>query len=368
MLAVWFSAAAALPSIRSEWGISDGAASWLTTMVQLGFVAGAVISASLNLSDRISTGVLISASAWMAGVTTALLPAFATGLGAALPLRFLTGVALAGVYPVGAKVVSSWFGGARGAAMGALLAALTIGSGLPHLVSSFGEPPWRTVQFLTAGMALVGGCLALSLKMGPFAEPAAPLYPRYVLTMFADRRQRKINLGYFGHMWELYAFWTWLSAFLAAACTHDTEFTKGIIELATFAIIGVGGGIGCLVAGFCSMRRGAYGPARAGLTLSAGCCALSPLLFSLPAEFLLPVGAIWGAAVIADSPMFATALSRVADPRYVGSALTAQMAVGFLITAIAIRFVPWAADFVGWRWCFLFLLPGPLLGAIVMRR
>ncbi|MBS1679050.1 MAG: MFS transporter [Actinobacteria bacterium] len=366
-LSVWFSAAATVPSIRSEWGISDGEASWLTTMVQLGFVVGAIVSASFNLSDRVDAGKLICVSAGVAGTTVAILPVVATGLAVALPLRFLTGVALAGVYPVGAKVVASWFSSNRGIAMGLLLAALTIGSGLPHLVASFGTAPWRTVQFITAGMAIAGGGLALLIETGSRVHATPALHPRYVFTMFGDRKQRNVNLGYFGHMWELYAFWTWLPAFLVAALGQKEHFTTGNVELAAFAIIGIAGAIGTVIAGARSIREGPYRPARVSLMVSGACCGLSPVFFVMPTVLLLALAALWGAAVIADSPMFAAALSSVADERYVGTALTAQMAIGFLITAIAIRFLPWAAGMVGWRWTLLFLLPGPLFGAIAMR-
>jgi MFS family permease len=368
-LSVWFSTAAVVPSITAEWGISSGAASWLTTAVQLGFVCGAVVSALLNLADRVPIGALMAGSAALAGLTTALLPALADGLAAAIPLRFLTGMALAGVYPVGVKLVASWFAGARGLAIGLLLAALTVGSALPHLVSAFAELPWRAVLLVTAGMALTGAGIALFAKDGPSASKSPPLYPRYVIAMFRDRAQRDVNLGYFGHMWELYAFWTWLSSFAGAALLASTGHTSGrtALGIATFAAAGLAGAAGCVLAGLSTLARDPIAFARLSLAVSGACCALSPLVFGAPAPLLLAVLAAWGFFVIADSPMFSTALSQVADRRYVGTALTAQLAVGFLITAVAIRLVPVVADGIGWRWAFFLLFPGPLLGLVATR-
>jgi MFS family permease len=368
-LSVWFSTAAVVPSITADWGISSGAASWLTTAVQVGFVVGAVTSALLNLADRLPIRGLIAGSAALAALTTALLPALADGLAVALPLRFLTGFALAGVYPVGVKLVASWFAQARGLAIGLLLAALTVGSALPHLVTAFAELPWRSVLLVTAGLALLGALVALCARPGPATTASAPLHPRYVLTMFRDRAQRDVNLGYFGHMWELYAYWTWLAAFVSAALLSSggEEPGRTALGLATFATAGLAGAAGCVLAGVSTLRRDPIAFARLALAASAACCLLSPLAFGAPAVLLIALVAVWSFFVIADSPMFSTALSQAADRRYVGTALTAQLAIGFLITAIAIRLVPLLADQLGWRWAFFFLFPGPLLGFLATR-
>jgi MFS family permease len=368
-LSVWFSTAAVVPSITAAWGISSGAAGWLTTAVQLGFVCGAVASALLNLADRVPIGVLMAGSAALAALTTALLPALAGGLAAAIPLRFLTGVALAGVYPVGVKLVASWYVAGRGLAIGLLLAALTVGSALPHLVTAFAALPWRAVLLVTAGMALAGAGIALFAAEGPSTSKSSPLHPRYVIAMFADRAQRDVNLGYFGHMWELYAFWTWLSSFAGAALLASTGQASGrtALGIATFAAAGLAGAAGCVLAGLSTLARDPISFARLSLAVSAACCALSPLVFGAPAPLLLALLAVWGFFVIADSPMFSTALSQVADRRYLGTALTAQLAIGFLITAVAIRLVPLVADGLGWRWAFFLLFPGPLLGFAATR-
>jgi MFS family permease len=364
VMSVWFAAAAAVPSLKADWGISSGAAGWLTTAVQIGFVFGALGAGLLNLADRIPVGPLVFGAGALAALSTAAVPLLAGGLVPALPLRFLTGVALAGVYPVVVRQVVSWFGSSRALAMGALLGALTLGSGLPHLVGAFGDLPWRTVLLVTASMAGLGALAALRLRLGPFKAPAAHFHPGYLAQMFRDRRQRDVNFGYFGHMWELYAFWAWIPAFLAAARPATSEAE---LALAAFVVIGVAGGIGCLLAGVAARRRSAIAAARLALLTSAACCAISPLAYAAPLVLLGAVAIVWGAAVIADSPMFSAALSVAADRRYVGTALTLQMAIGFSITAIAIRVLPLIADAVGWRWTFLALLPGPALALVALR-
>jgi MFS family permease len=368
-MSVWFSAAAVVPSLTSDWGISSSAAGWLTTSVQIGFVVGAIASAVLNLPDRIRIGRLIAGSALIASLSTALLGLLSDGLLTAVPLRFVTGIALAGVYPLGAKLVASWFTGARGLAMGIVLAALTLGSGLPHLVSSFGQLPWRTVLMVTAVMCLLAAILALRARIGPHASEGSSLHPRYVISMLADRRQRSINLAYFGHMWELYALWTWMPLFLAFSLAAQGSPADGTtIGLISFFAIGVAGCAGCIAAGVLARRSDPMFLARVALVASGVCCAISPAVFGASLWILVPVLLFWGFAVIADSPMFSTALSHAADPAYVGTALTAQMAIGFLITAIAIRVTPLMADLTGWRWAFLILLPGPILGVLASFR
>ncbi|MBS1879424.1 MAG: MFS transporter [Actinobacteria bacterium] len=365
-MSVWFSTAAVVPSLIVSWGISSGNASWLTSAVQVGFVAGALISALLNLADRVRIGTLIAVSAFAAAVTTALVPVLSHGLATAIPLRFLTGVALAGIYPAGTKLVASWFAGSRGLAMGILLAALTVGSASPHLVTAFGDPAWRLVLLITAGLALVGGVFALALEYGPRVAPPAPLRVGYVAQMFRDPRQRYVNLGYFGHMWELYAFWTWLPLYLTASFAAGGGWLDSGtgVSVVTFVAVGLAGAAGCVTAGFLALRKAPMGLARLSLLVSGACCALSPLVFGLSPALVIVLALIWGFFVISDSPMFSTALSQAADARYVGTALTAQMAIGFLITAAAIRVVPLVADPLGWRWGLAILAFGPAVGLV----
>jgi MFS family permease len=366
-MSVWFSTAAVVPALRADWGLSSQDASWLTTAVQLGFVAGALASATLNLADRLAPSRLIAVSAALAGATNLLVPLLAEGPAVALAARALTGVALAGVYPVGVKLLASWFDTGRGLAMGVLVGALTLGSAVPQLVNGLGALPWRGVLVTTSGLAFAAALVALGLREGPFLRAGAKLRPAYLVEMFADRRQRLVNLGYAGHMWELYAFWTWLPAYLAASlAAGNAPDGRSAVGLMAFAVIGVAGAAGCVAAGAAARRAGSERVALWALLTSAACCATSGLVYGAPLLLLMPVLALWGFAVIADSAQFSAALSAAADARYVGTALTAQMALGFVVTVATIRLLPAVADAIGWRWAMTVLTLGPLAGALAM--
>ena len=368
VLAVWFSASAVVPALRAEWAISQVAAVWLTASVQLGFVTGAVTSALLNVPDRLNPTTLMSGCAALTGLTTGAFAVAASSLTVAVPLRFLTGVLLAGVYPVGMKLTASWSPPAvRGRSFGILIGALTLGSAMPHLIGGLADLSWRMVMLIAAGSALVGAAIALvGVRAGPemAGAPARP-EPRYALALFGDRRSRLVSLGYVGHMWELYALWTWLPAFLLAGTASRGSPDTGIGVLA-FVSIGIAGMVGCLVGGWAADRFGRPVTATAALTVSGSCCLASPVFFGAAPGWVLLFGAVWGAAVIADSGVFSTSLSEVADRRYVGTALRAQTAIGFGLTVVSIDLVPVAADAVGWRWALCILAPGPVIGALAM--
>lgn len=368
-LSVWFSATAVVPSLRSEWGIGAAAAVWLTASVQVGFVAGAVTSAVLNVADRTAPQRLLAASALGAAACTAALAVLGTGLGAAVGLRFLTGVFLAGVYPVGMKLMASWSESRdRGRNFGVLLAALTFGSALPHLVSGLGPLPWRTVLVTASALSAAGAVVAVVLlRPGPhLAARAITPDPRHALAIFVQRRARLISLGYFGHMWELYALWTWLSAYVAAGREERGGGVTPSIGIVTFVAIGVAGALGSLLGGWAADRFGRVHAAAAALAVSGACCVASPVFFSVPTAVLVAYLVVWGGAVIADSGAFSTALSETTDTRFVGTALTAQTAIGFLLTVVTIQLVPVIAGLIGWRFAFLLLAPGPLIGVAAL--
>lgn len=368
-LAVWFSVSAVVPSLQAEWGISSAQAVWLTGTVQLGFVAGALISTGLNLADRFPAQVVMATSAALAALATFALAVLADGLAPALVLRFLTGVFLAGVYPVGIKLMASWTGSSRrGLAMGLLIGALTIGSTLPHLIAGLVTLPWRSVLQVTAAVGLVGAVLALLVvRPGPhLSSGAVALQPRYALQMFTQRGPRLVNIGYFGHMWELYALWTWIPLYVLHAAASDESGARS--RVLVFVTMGVFGLAGCLLGGWAADRFGRPQAAITALAVSGACCLLSPLAFLAPAPVLGAFCAVWGASVIADSGVFSTSLSEVADPRFIGTALSAQTAIGFALTVLSIQLVPLLADAVGWQYAFLLLAPGPAFGALAMLR
>jgi MFS family permease len=370
VLATWFSASAVVPALRTEWGISSGQATWLTASVQLGFVCGAVISATLNLPDLVPAYRLAGISAGLAAAATASVAMLADGLASAIPLRFLTGVALAGVYPPGLKLMASWFSRGRGLALGVLVGALTLGSALPHLISSSARLPWQGALYVSSGLAVLGGVIALRyLRLGPYAKPAPPFRPTYIVTLFRQRGPRLANLGYFGHMWELYAMWTWLPAYLAASqVDRGSEAGPLPVGVMVFLAIGVSGSAGCLLAGAIGDRIGRARTAALAMVISGSSCLLAAAVFGGPPLLVLLVVVVWGASVIADSGLFSTCITELVDRRYVGTALTTQTAIGFLITVVTIQLVPLLVDKWGW-WSALFLLAvGPAAGAVAMLR
>jgi MFS family permease len=367
VMATWFSASAVVPALRAEWGLGTAGATWLTVSVQVGFVAGALGAAVLNLADRVPTHWLVAVSALLAAAATAGVAAFATGLVTAVPLRFATGVALAGVYPPGLKLMTSWFDRGRGFALGVLVGALTLGSALPQLISSFAALPWRAVLLVAAGLAVTGALLAgRFVRSGPLAAPAPPFRPRYVLTVFRERGPRLANLGYFGHMWELYAVWTWLPAYLAASTAATGSPLP--VGVAAFLAIGVAGVAGCLLGGWLGDRVGRARLAALAMTVSGSCCLLAAVAFGGPPVLVLALTLVWGAAVIADSGLFSACTSQVVDPRYTGTALTTQTAVGFLLTTVTIQATPLVAERAGWPVAVALLALGPLAGAVAMLR
>ncbi|MBP2372888.1 MFS transporter [Paeniglutamicibacter psychrophenolicus] len=368
-LAVWFSATAVGPSLQREWALEDASLVWITTSVQLGFVVGAVGSAFLNLADRFPAQYVLATSAACASACTLAFAIAANSLGPAILFRFLTGLFLAGIYPVGMKLIASWsLPAGRGKAFGILIGALTIGSTVPHLIGGIGILPWRQVMGVAAGLALLAATIsALFLRVGPYVQREKPkVDPRHVLALFRQQRPRLANVGYFGHMWELYALWAWLPIFILNSRQSREPGEVLGVGIVVFATMGVGGVIGSMLGGWAADKWGRPQSAAVALAISGSCCLASPIMFRAPDPLLFTFLLLWGASVIADSGVFSTSLSESVDRRLIGTALTTQTAVGFLITVGSIQLVPLFAGIVGWQYAFVVLLPGPVLGVLTM--
>lgn len=361
-LAVWFSASAVVPLLTQEWGLNASGRSWLTMSVQIGFVVGALVSTLLNLADRLPAKWLMSGAAVSAGLLTASIPIFANGLPLALFFRFLTGAVLAGVYPVGMKIMATWTKEDRGFAIGLLVAALTVGSAMPHLLNVFGGvKSWRPVMVLAAGLAILGGLIgAVFIQEGPYKSQSPPFDRQQIGKILADKPVMYANIGYLGHMWELYAMWAWISLFFLASFELsgiDSAWASG----AAFAVIAAGG-VGSYVAGIWADRIGRTTVTIASLIISGICALTIGFLFGRSPVLLVAVSLIWGVFIVADSAQFSAAVSELAPREYLGTALTLQTSMGFLLTLFTIRMVPPLQALVGWRFTFAFLAIGPAVG------
>ena len=364
----WFSATAVVPALERDWGLTAAGAAWLVVAVQAGFIAGSIAAALLNLPDRIEPRRLIAGSAIAAAAANALL-VLAGGLAAAIPLRFLVGVALAGVYAPGVRLVATHYVRGRGVATGVVVGALTLGSATPHLVRGLGDVPWPATILTTSALALLAAAVIRPVTPGLDAPP--PPSPNVVAALHALRARpvRLTTFGYLGHMFELYAFWAWLPTFFVASRhavgADPTRLQTGAI---VFAAVGVAGLSGAILAGRLADRVGRTITTSAAMVVSAACCVASPWVYLAPTAVLVTVLLVWGASVIADSAQFSASVTELAEPRYAGSALTLQLALGFALTIASIRLVPVAAEAIGWRFALVPLAGGPLAGTTAMVR
>jgi len=371
-MSTWFSASVVLPQLRAAWGITTTAGAWLTICVQIGFVVGALLSAAFNLADIIAPRRLMLYGGLGAAVANLAL-LVSHGMHSAVPLRLLTGAALALVYPPSMKVMATWFRRDRGAALGAMVGGLTLGSALPNLLNGLGGVHWPVVIVATSALTVLGGLLAVFAGHdGPFPFPVAIFDPRQAARAFSNRGVCLATLGYFGHMWELYAMWTWCAAFFADAIrSHGVIFSGGDpareAAFAGFAAIGAGS-LGCWTAGMLADRWGRTRTAAASMLISGACALGIGLLavYSLP--LALTLGIIWGFAVVADSAQFSTMVTETADQSYVGTALTLQLAIGFTLSVATVWLVPVLRESHGWPLAFAALAPGPALGILAMIR
>jgi MFS family permease len=369
-MSLWFSASAVTPQLRSIWGLTTAEAAWLTTIVQLGFVCGTAVAAVLNLADLIPAAKFFSAGALLGAVANAAILA-APGYRSALLLRFVTGFSLAAVYPPAMKMTATWFRSQRGLAIGVIVGALTVGKALPYLVRAIPHVGLRPVV-LTSSIGAVIAALLVSVgyREGPYPFTSRPFSWSHVGDVVRVREWRLATASYLGHMFELYAFWTWIPAFLAAsvaAATGGFFRAPRLISLLAFTTIAIGGA-GSVWGGLFADRRGRERLVSISLVMSGSCCLLSGVLFGGPIWILGALAMTWGFFVIADSAQFSTLVTESVPPHAVGTALTVQTSLGFLLTMLPMQIVPLIAQRTGWRWGFAILALGPAGGIAAIRR
>jgi len=364
-LTTWFSASAVAPELTTEFMLTAGEAAWLINAVQAGFVVGALTSSILSLADIWPALRIMTLASLVAGVANFLMIA-APNSEMLLAARFVTGMALAMIYPVAMKFIATWFRTGRGLAMGTMVGALTLGSAAPHLLRTFeAETDWKLVVYLSSGLCAAAVLIfGLALREGPYEFPRAQADLKQFGAILRNRSVMLANLGYFGHMWELYAMWGWFLAYALAAQTAGIEI--GNASVLAFTVIALGSP-SCVFAGWLADRIGRSTTTALAMTISGVSALAIGFAFDGPAWLFVALACVWGFTVVSDSAQFSAAVSELADPNYLGSALAFQMGVGFAITMFTVWLVPQVADGLGsWRWSFVVLSLGPLVGVPAM--
>jgi MFS family permease len=372
-MSLWFAASAVSPQLASEWQLTPSQTGWLTTTVQLGFVAGTALTALLNLADLVVARRLFAGAAVCGALANALL-LLSDGFAPALACRFATGFFLAGVYPPAMKMVSTWFRSRRGLAIGTVVGALTLGKATPYLVHAIPGAGFRPV-ILTASASAVGAALLVfsAYGDGPFAFPARPFAWSLTTEVFRQPKFRLATAGYLGHMFELYSFWTWIPAFLAASAASAANASAGsgpagsAVTLVAFGSIAVGAA-GCVWGGLTADRSGRERLVTISLAASGSCALVIGALFGSSLWLVGLLAWIWGFFVIADSAQFSALVTESVPAHAVGTALTIQTSLGFLLTTVSIQLVPPIETRWGWRLAFPILALGPALGIPAIRR
>jgi MFS family permease len=360
---LWFAGNAVLGDLQAAWGLAPAALGYATSAVQLGFIAGTLAFAFFAISDLVSPRIVFFLCSVLGALFNLGVYALGEGLATLLAFRFLTGFFIAGIYPVGMKIASGWYQRDLGNALGLLVGALVVGTAFPHLLRGLGQAlPWGTVLVAVSAIAALGGLAMLVLVPdGPHLARGAKFDPRALAVIFRSREFRASCFGYFGHMWELYAFWAFVPVVLAA---HPG--TAQHISLWAFTVIAAGF-LGCAGGGLVSLRAGSARVAFVQLAASGACCVLSPLAFGAPAPLFVAFLVLWGIVVVGDSPQFSALNARYAPRQLVGSALTIGNCIGFSVTIVSIQLLSVLASSVHPAWLFIALAPGPALGLLALR-
>lgn len=368
-MALWFSASAVTPVLAAEFHLSDFAQAALTSGVQAGFVVGCLASAILGLADRLDPRRLFAASAAAGAAANALLLVVDPSTAGAPLLRIATGICMAGVYPVGMRLVATWAKDDMGLMVGILVGALTLGSATPHLFSAFGGLDWRPTLAMASLSALAAAAAIGIAGVGPNRVAAPRFDPRAVLLAWRDVPLRLANLGYLGHMWELYAMWAWIGAFLSASFALSLPGSGAPVaaKLAAFATIG-SGAVGCVGAGLLADRLGRTTVTIVAMAISGSCAATIGFFYGGSVPALLCICVVWGISIVADSAQFSASIAELADPARVGTMLTLQTALGFTLTLLTIHLLPHWVETMGWRYAFVPLSIGPAVGVWAMAR
>ncbi len=370
VLVLWFSATAVVPSLLREYPLTDQQVSLFTSAVQAGFVAGTLISAVLGLADRLDPRRFFMLSALLAAGANSLMLWLEPGSAAVYVARFVIGMCMAGVYPVGMKMVSSWAEGDLGLLVAILVGALTLGSASPHLLNAFGGLDWRFTIAVASLSAAAAGLAVNLVRLGPRFAPAPSISPLLFARAFREPALRLANFGYLGHMWELYAMWAWIGIFLTASFEMNAAgFDPDLLSrVASFAVIGLAGALGCLAGGWLSDRHGRTFLTIGAMAMSGSCALVVGFLFGAHPLLLTALCLLWGVTIIADSAQFSASITELSPPGLVGTMLTVQTCSGFLLTLITIHLMPLFVEAVGWHFAFAPLALGPLFGVWAMAR